>query len=99
MRPLVCTSGNYGFDADEDTGPGAASMRPLVCTSGNRGWNGSIDAIGANASMRPLVCTSGNRRDGKTLEVGLACFNEAAGLHQRKPLMIGMSFHDDIMLQ
>ena len=61
-----------------------ASMRPPEFTGGNLALHGDTVARG-RASMRPPEFTGGNY--GRPLAVCRRrwCFNEAAGIHRRKP--------------
>ena len=63
-----------------------ASMRPPEFTGGNAPVIGHRNAPRVDASMRPPEFTGGNTYSG----IGATCtssrFNEAAGIHRRKPL-------------
>ena len=64
-----------------------ASMRPPEFTGGNRGRRNHVIAGAALASMRPPEFTGGNvHYFMATLCSARLRFNEAAGIHRRKPL-------------
>ena len=61
-----------------------ASMRPPEFTGGNDLWVG-LDEDGYKASMRPPEFTGGNGRVRPRPQRRNPGFNEAAGIHRRKP--------------
>ena len=84
MRPPEFTGGN-GQDKGLPGPAEGASMRPPEFTGGNAGLRGRFTAPPHTASMRPPEFTGGNRRASPTRDDRQPRFNEAAGIHRRKP--------------
>ena len=87
MRPPEFTGGNLSGFPGLSTVRMGASMRPPEFTGGNLGGGGIGSAGLWLASMRPPEFTGGNRRAPSILRRRpRCCFNEAAGIHRRKPV-------------
>ena len=85
MRPPEFTGGNVGPDGRLAPVRATASMRPPEFTGGNPAREPHNLARLHVASMRPPEFTGGNltlQWQGSTPQ---PCFNEAAGIHRRKP--------------
>ena len=84
MRPPEFTGGN-SYDANVFDSGDQASMRPPEFTGGNS-YDANVFDSGDQASMRPPEFTGGNIKDPiATHHHRLPRFNEAAGIHRRKP--------------
>ena len=85
MRPPEFTGGNLGQHRPPRARPTVASMRPPEFTGGNPARRGAASLRHHPASMRPPEFTGGNGRANAAESRQLRCFNEAAGIHRRKP--------------
>ena len=65
-------------------------MRPPEFTGGNVRLDVLHGLPGCIASMRPPEFTGGNKIEYQTASLCQTCFNEAAGIHRRKPLNIAL---------
>ena len=90
MRPPEFTGGNPKNRPRSVADP-YASMRPPEFTGGNAAAAPGLPAPGPRASMRPPEFTGGNGLQSSALSAVARSFNEAAGIHRRKP------FYDELM--
>ena len=85
MRPPEFTGGNELPVVVIDPFGFLASMRPPEFTGGNGKSSAVRYCLPQNASMRPPEFTGGNRIVCTPVRIHLDGFNEAAGIHRRKP--------------
>ena len=84
MRPPEFTGGNPCSQGPQRGGDAVASMRPPEFTGGNR--RSSTERCSCStASMRPPEFTGGNASGSSRCCSPWLSFNEAAGIHRRKP--------------
>ena len=88
MRPPEFTGGNVAVISISRSTFSTASMRPPEFTGGNRSGGAEVPAV-REASMRPPEFTGGNVVMAGTLPPVAKRFNEAAGIHRRKPPQTG----------
>ena len=87
MRPPEFTGGNPAVESGVVERVVIASMRPPEFTGGNHRRDSWSPAGVSEASMRPPEFTGGNpsRRPARSRSSSAGRFNEAAGIHRRKP--------------